>query len=98
VAQGVIKRVRESETQTELTARERIANVSAAFLAEPPTQRDMAEQPSSQTEVQIILIDDVVTTGATISAAAAALEDVGWSSVRAVTFARALPLTVRVEI
>ncbi len=88
VARGLIERARETETQTELTPRERIANVAGAFLAEPP---------SSQADVQIILIDDVLTTGATISAAAAALEDVGWSSTGAVSFARALPLAVRVE-
>jgi len=97
VARGLIERVRETETQTELTLRERIANVAGAFVAAQPDLRGIAAQPSSQTDVQIILIDDVLTTGATISAAAAALEDVGWSCVGAVSFARALPLTVRVE-
>jgi predicted amidophosphoribosyltransferase len=37
------------------------------------------------------LIDDVLTTGATLVAAATALGAAGWSAVGAITFARALP-------
>ncbi len=44
-----------------------------------------------------ILVDDVLTTGATLQSAAVALLDAGWKEVRAVTFARALPFAVRVE-
>jgi len=58
----------------------------------PPTL--VSKQPNPP---HIILIDDVLTTGATLVAAASALQDAGWSSVRAVTFARALPFVVRVE-
>jgi len=44
----------------------------------------------------VILVDDVLTTGATLAASAAALAAVGWTQVRAVTFARARPFAERV--
>jgi predicted amidophosphoribosyltransferase len=43
------------------------------------------------------LVDDVLTTGATLAAAAAALAAAGWSEVGAVTFARALPFELRAD-
>jgi len=43
----------------------------------------------------VILVDDVLTTGATLAAAASALEGAGWPTVSAVTFARALPFARR---
>ena len=46
----------------------------------------------------VILVDDVLTTGATLAAAATALQEAGWHKVEAVTFARALPFVVRVEL
>lgn len=47
---------------------------------------------------EIILLDDVLTTGATIAAAAEALAASGWSAVGAVTFARARPFAQRVVL
>ncbi len=44
----------------------------------------------------IILVDDVLTTGATVAAAATALEAAGWNDVGAVTFARARPFVLSV--
>jgi predicted amidophosphoribosyltransferase len=41
------------------------------------------------------LVDDVLTTGATLSAAAGALWEGGWSEIGAVTFARALPYSAK---
>jgi ComF family protein len=63
------------------TPQVRKANVSGAFRAE-------AALVSGAT---ILLIDDVATTGATLSACAAALLDAGVRSVYALTLARALP-------
>ena len=85
VDSDVLVRIRDTKSQTKLTPDERRANVGGAFAAAPPN-------PAS-----VILVDDVLTTGATLVAAASALQDAGWSSVRAVTFARALPFVVRVE-
>jgi predicted amidophosphoribosyltransferase len=45
--------------------------------------------------VAVILVDDVLTTGATLVAAATALGAAGWRTVGAVTFARALPYELR---
>ncbi len=77
----VLARFRETKSQVGLTATERKANVSGAFRAE-------AALVSGAT---ILLIDEVATTGATLSACAAALLDAGVRSVYALTLARALP-------
>ncbi|UCG86130.1 MAG: ComF family protein [Gemmatimonadota bacterium] len=85
---GVLARIRETRSQTELTPTERSENVARAFMATPapPHQR------------RVILVDDVLTTGATLAAAASALDAVGWRRIGAVTFARALPFTVRLDL
>ena len=111
VDESVIRRRRETTSQTALTPEERVRNVSGVFRAIRPhaRARNMAETGSpagsaverSDTVVAAshvaILVDDVFTTGATLASAAAALLDAGWTEVRAVTFARALTFAVRVE-
>jgi ComF family protein len=86
VIESILVRSRETKTQTELSPEERMRNVSGAFVATPPTSRS-----------SIILIDDVLTTGATLVAAAEALAEAGWADVSAVTFARAMPLAVQLD-
>ncbi len=96
VDSDVLVRIRDTKSQTKLTPDERGANVGGAFSAAPPhTFPQSVTEPPKPTS--IILVDDVLTTGATLVAAASALQDAGWSSVGAVTFARALPFVVRVE-
>ena len=73
----VLRRVRETPSQTALTPEQRAANVAGAFLAAAPLRG------------RCVLVDDVFTTGATLLAAAAALEAAGADQVDAVTFARA---------
>jgi ComF family protein len=73
----VLRRTRETPSQTALTPEARAANVAGAFLA------------SSRLDGRCVLVDDVFTTGATLLAAAAALEAAGAEQVDAVTFARA---------
>ena len=74
----LLRRVRETPTQTALTPEARHANVAGAFRAQAVRGLD------------VVLVDDVFTTGATLAAAGAALSSAGATRVEAVTFARAV--------
>jgi ComF family protein len=63
-----LKRVRRTDHQAELSTHERLENCNDAFVSEPITG-------------DVVLVDDVVTTGATMQAAAAALKSAGARSV-----------------
>jgi ComF family protein len=78
----VLERARATRTQTRLTPEERLANVSGAFRV-----RDSARSGLRNTHV--VLVDDVVTTAATLNACAAALLAGGARIVSYVTFGRA---------
>ena len=75
---GCLKRVRETLTQVGLTRTERRDNVSGAFRAAPVLVKGKC----------ILVVDDVTTTGSTISACAEALLEGGASEVYVVTLAR----------
>jgi len=79
VRPGLLRRRRETGTQTRLTPEARRANVSGAFEATGPVRG------------RIVLVDDVLTTGATLAEAAVALAAAGATSVHAIAFARARP-------
>ncbi|HEY8241573.1 MAG TPA: ComF family protein [Kiritimatiellia bacterium] len=79
VLRRALVRVRPTATQTRLTAGDRLPNVKDAFEA----------RRSSRVEGKnILLVDDVMTTGATLSECARALKVAGARSVYAVTLAR----------
>jgi predicted amidophosphoribosyltransferase len=95
---ALLARVRETATQTALTPAERLANVAEAFAvrgADAGRRRravpegPAARLPASALARPLILVDDVFTTGATLAAAARALERAGARAVLAVTFGRA---------
>ena len=78
----VLVRARVTETQTRLTPEARRRNVSGAFRAVAGTRARLRG-------THLVLVDDVVTTGATLVECATALLDGGARIVSFVTFGRA---------
>ena len=78
----LLLRVRHTKSQTRLTPGDRLRNVSGAFSA-PASARSVLRG------AHILLVDDVVTTAATLNACAAALCAGGARIVSYVTFGRA---------
>jgi ComF family protein len=78
VRTDLLSRVRDTRTQTALTPDARRSNVAGAFSARRAAG------------LHAVLVDDVFTTGATLTAAAAALAGAGAARVEAVTFGRAV--------
>jgi ComF family protein len=76
-----LKRVRPTRPQVELSAEERIKNVAGAFAL---------RNPDELKGLDVLLIDDVFTTGATMNECARVLKDAGVSRVTALTIARAV--------
>jgi len=76
-----IARVRETRSQVGLSAAERKENVTDAFSADA----------ARVTGKNILVMDDVATTGATLASCADALLKAGAQTVYALTLARALP-------
>ena len=78
----VVERVRPTRTQTELTPGERLSNVAGAFRVRESAARKLRG-------AHVMIVDDVVTTGATLGACAAALFEGGARIISYVTFGRA---------
>ena len=80
-APGALARQRETRSQVGLTREARRENVQGAFRADASLVRGKV----------VLLMDDVATTGSTLSAAAGALRASGAADVYALTVARAVP-------
>ena len=78
---AVLKRQRATHSQVELTRKERVANMRGAFrVADPERVKGHA----------VIVVDDVMTTGTTVSECARVLKKAGVDKVWAATVARTL--------
>jgi predicted amidophosphoribosyltransferase len=80
-APSALTRARDTKSQVGLSPVERQENMRDAFRSDPRMVNGRA----------VLLLDDVVTTGATLKACAVALLSSGASVVYALTIARALP-------
>ena len=78
---GLLRRVTPTRTQTMLSRAERVRNVRSAFAVRPGVHLHGEH---------VVLVDDVLTTGATTSACARALKAAGAGEVRVWTVARGL--------
>jgi len=78
---GLIERIKATRPQVGLTREERASNLQGAFRLTP-------EAAGLAVGRRIVLIDDVLTTGATLNACARALLKAGAARVDALTFAR----------
>ena len=79
---SVVERARPTQTQTRLTPAERSSNVAGAFRATEGAH-------STLRGAHVVLVDDVVTTAATLNACAGALFAAGARILSYVTFGRA---------
>ncbi len=79
---GALYRVRPTASQGHKSRADRLANVKGAFAV---------RQTSKIHDKRLVLVDDVMTTGATVEACAATLLKAGARSVRVLTVARVLP-------
>ncbi|MET0156264.1 MAG: ComF family protein [Rickettsiales bacterium] len=83
VTYRALLKIKSTPPQTSLSAKARERNLSAAFLAPSRNAEEIAGK-------NILLIDDVYTTGATVEACAKALKKAGAAQVRALTLCKTL--------
>jgi len=79
---ALLLRIRDTPPQTSLNRAERLRNLRHAFAVEPQRATDLAGQ-------RIVLVDDVMTSGASLHVAAATLRLAGASHVTGMVLARA---------
>jgi ComF family protein len=84
VRADLLLRVRATPSQVRLTSVERHANMRGAFAAMPATATRVAGRA-------VLLVDDVCTSGATLTAAATALREAGAAAVWGAAVARSAP-------
>ncbi len=83
VQQDLLQRRRATQPQASLNAKERARNVRAAFAVTP-------RHATRVTGKTVLLIDDVLTTGATVNDCCRALQEGGAVAINVLTFARTI--------
>ena len=78
LAKGILKRKKNTKDQTYLNAQQRAENVRDAFVV---------TQPEKINDKKVVLVDDVITTGATLNECARMLQKAGAKTIFAVTLA-----------
>ena len=78
---AMLLRTRHTAAQSALTRAERLQNVQGAFAVEPLRAHELRGR-------RVVLVDDVMTTGASLRAAASALRLAGAAHITALVFAR----------
>ena len=81
VRADILLRLRHTQAQTDLDRAGRLRNVKGAFAIEPLRQAQIHGR-------QLVLVDDVMTSGASLYAAAQALRQAGAASITAIVLAR----------
>ena len=81
VQPALLLRTREAEAQSHLTRAQRLRNLRGAFAIDPLRAHLLAGS-------RVVLVDDVMTTGATLHAAAAPLREAGVAHIGAIVLAR----------
>jgi ComF family protein len=77
----LLLRIKDTLTQSTLSRSERLKNVKTAFAVEPLRAQELQGK-------RVVLVDDVMTSGATLFAAAASLRQAGAAHITAIVFAR----------
>ena len=80
----LLLRVKHTRPQSQLRREARLANVKGAFQVDPLRASELAGR-------RVVLVDDVMTSGASLFAAAQALRDAGAAQITAVVLARTAP-------
>lgn len=80
--QNVLKKTKDTLPQTGVTGKERLKNIRNAFSV----SRDISIQG-----LNLLLLDDVITTGATITECAKALKDAGAKDITVIALAHSMP-------
>jgi ComF family protein len=81
VWEDVVIRSRETSSQTRLTPEQRLDNVAGSFR--------IGRRPEELSGAHLVIVDDVVTTGATLNTCATVLYETGARIISYVTFGRA---------
>jgi ComF family protein len=81
VRANVLLRIRNTPAQSALSRKDRLTSVAGAFAVEPLLHSTLAHK-------RIVLLDDVMTSGASMSAAACALRSAGAAHITGLVFAR----------